>query len=503
MTTVRHAIRATALVACVCALVAATLFTPLAFDANEILLDGIKLEAQLVDVTGDGVADLTLNQVYVPSHLVVYPGNGDGTFGAALPSYPLMFVWTVSLGDVNADGLADLIEVEGSGSGITVHLGQGDGTFVPAGHYATTTDPNEAILADLDNDGFLDLVIPAGEGITCCGLTTWLGNGDGTFHTPWSILAGAFPGGGLSSLRPIDSGDLDGDGLLDLVVTEYAGDMFQLKGRGDGTFDPPMTMNPTGPNYSGADLGDLDNDGDLDVVSRRQGGQLAAFLNDSHGGFSAPVLSSQGGIAKWHRPLGDFDLDGWLDVASYADAPFIASGRGDGTFSDPRPPDTPSGGMRWITGGDVDGGGLPDLAVVLDTPSRAIVLRNTGDGPVLPAVGLGFAGGAIPPRLVGVGDLSPGSTLELRLSCTAPGAGATLVIGTSSPLLPFKGGVLVPSPDLLVGGLPVGPEGELVLPLPWPPGIPTGRSVWMQFWLQDAGAPHGFSASNGVRATQR
>jgi hypothetical protein len=74
------------------------------------------------------------------------------------------------------------------------------------------------------------------------------------------------------------------------------------------------------------------------------------------------------------------------------------------------------------------------------------------------------------------------------------------VVGVSPLDAPFKGGVMVPSPDLLFvlttdffgassfGGL-------------WPAGVPSGFTTYFQWWIQDPGGPKGFAASNALAGT--
>lgn len=63
---------------------------------------------------------------------------------------------------------------------------------------------------------------------------------------------------------------------------------------------------------------------------------------------------------------------------------------------------------------------------------------------------------------------------------------------------PFKGGTLVPSPDLLVF-LPLNAGGDFTLPLVWPSGIPGGLSAYVHVWAADAGGPAGAVASNALQ----
>lgn len=118
----------------------------------------------------------------------------------------------------------------------------------------------------------------------------------------------------------------------------------------------------------------------------------------------------------------------------------------------------------------------------------------------------GYFGGAIigsngTPTLVGAGELVGGTPLTLTLTRAKPQALATLVLGLSVLNVPFKGGNLVPSPYLLVFGLPVGSDGKLVLSSVWPSGLPSGFSFYTQYWVPDPAGPAGLAASNGLSGT--
>jgi hypothetical protein len=82
-----------------------------------------------------------------------------------------------------------------------------------------------------------------------------------------------------------------------------------------------------------------------------------------------------------------------------------------------------------------------------------------------------------------------------------PPSGTTIAIAGLSVIdLPFKGGTLVPAPDLLVVGLPV-VLGRCSLDFTFPPAVPSGTVAAIQFWTADPGAPLGLSASNGLELT--
>jgi hypothetical protein len=105
------------------------------------------------------------------------------------------------------------------------------------------------------------------------------------------------------------------------------------------------------------------------------------------------------------------------------------------------------------------------------------------------------------PTLFGLGSLEVGTQVSLDLAGALPGSTTTMVIGISELGVPFKGGVMHPSPDVLVFGLPVDGNGELSLAGTFPSGLPSGVPLYFQFWTSDVGAPEGFSASNALEAT--
>jgi hypothetical protein len=118
--------------------------------------------------------------------------------------------------------------------------------------------------------------------------------------------------------------------------------------------------------------------------------------------------------------------------------------------------------------------------------------------------GWSFRGGSVGgdagrPVLTGEGELDGGDSVTLALEECASSAPVVIVIGLSALHLHFKGGVLVPQPDLLLGGLVTSAEGTLDLSATWPT-LPSGTSIYIQDWIVDASAPAGLAASNGVRA---
>jgi Thrombospondin C-terminal region len=127
---------------------------------------------------------------------------------------------------------------------------------------------------------------------------------------------------------------------------------------------------------------------------------------------------------------------------------------------------------------------------------------NLADIRITPApwfnLGHGKAGLSGLPQLSGSGPMSDNSLNQITLVHAAPSSPATLVFGLSAINAPFKGGMLVPQPLLLV---PLGTNalGAVSLPFTWPAGVPAGLSAYFQYWIQDGSATFGYSSSNGLK----
>lgn len=113
-------------------------------------------------------------------------------------------------------------------------------------------------------------------------------------------------------------------------------------------------------------------------------------------------------------------------------------------------------------------------------------------------LGLGLAGLNGTPVLGLSGGACPGEAIALSLTNARSNAATIFVLGASRIDLPALGGTLVPSPDVLLYGLSTDAAGEMAFAGSLDPTL-VPAVVYLQFWVQDAAAPAGYAASNGVK----
>jgi len=191
----------------------------------------------LGDFNNDGKLDLAATNVN-DNTISVLLGNGDGTFlqaAYASGAFPI----ALASGDFNRDGNLDLVAGNAGAATISVYFGNGDGTFLPQQTYAVGNGPQSIAVADFDGDGWLDLAVVDRNDRN---VTILLGQTDGTFLVDLNVCEDpqTFPIGEAGQV--IVAADFNGDGALDLAVTDAQGSQVDvLLGTGDGTFQGQVT----------------------------------------------------------------------------------------------------------------------------------------------------------------------------------------------------------------------------------------------------------------------
>ena len=341
------------------------------------------------DLNGDGFDDIVMHSLFpnadngVPFEHLVFLNDGDGTFTDHSDASGLRNVQAgyFAFGDVDDDGDQDVFAgldldgYDGHTSAILLNDGAGhftrvEGSGVEDAPYFVTAN---ALFADFDADGHLDLFV--GNGSTFAGAADffYLGNGDGTFTPAFERLPGPpnQPSNGSTAC------DYDDDGDLDIFVSTYGVSVMQGRNHlweNDGTghftevaeargFAALATGNyflsttgfgteaqtegaVVGSNGFGIDCADVDGDGDLDVFlttishpvdsdfSRKWSDPSQLLLNQGpEGGYAFVNAYLERGLPFNEGDVDggttDIDNDGRLDLSVSRDRKYEGAYSGD------------------------------------------------------------------------------------------------------------------------------------------------------------------------------
>jgi hypothetical protein len=337
----------------------------------------------------------------------------------------------VSIGDVNGDGHADLVLAKGRHWPLVdrVLIGDGRGGFPTTYDLGTASDRSySGQLADLDDDGDLDVVISNDRPDP---KLVYLNDGTGRFQP------GSTYGQAEWSTRNATVADLNGDGLPDIVVANRTGGrpggnyicFNRGQGRFDGTCEPFSTESATT-----ITAADVTGDGLLDlVVPHRDGGQSQVYVNDGHGKFPSSARMPFGPAHANIRMSAAADLngDGRQDLVTIDEKTGVAVyyGEAGARLSAAVPIGLGNTSPYALALGDLDGNGTTDL-VVGYVEARPAVFFNDGSGrrftPVLFGDDRGTAYG------FAIGDLDADGRLDIA------------VARSQAPNVAYFGGVVPP-----------------------------------------------------------
>jgi hypothetical protein len=236
--------------------------------------------------------------------------------------------------------------------------------------------PTGVVAGDFNGDGKMDLAVVStcGSSTQCFpqaapqgpgSVTILLGNGDGTF----SVSSAQLTTGNIP--YAIATADLNGDGILDLVVANSSSNTLSIfMGNGDGTFTPTTASPATGNGPTALVVSDFNNDGFLDIaVTNGTDNTVSILLNQNCPSVTAAACTfttaTSGAVSVGGDPVaiavGDLNADGFLDLVvanSAGNNVSVLLGNGTGAFAVVQ---TAQGAPNFSTGNAPDGVVLGDF----------------------------------------------------------------------------------------------------------------------------------------------
>lgn len=231
-------------------------------------------------------------------------------------------------------------------------------TFIDEGEGASGI--TGIVSADLDNDGFLDLITSNGYNQ---GRVTWYHNDQGSLENAAPVIIDL----NASFVEGVAVGDLDQDGWIDVVaITRYEGELIWYR-NSSGEIIERLVLDSGMVLLNAVAIGDVDGNGSPDLVVIGQH-SIDLFRNDGTGQFTKEAIlttsSSPLPLECMDLVLADMDGDGDLDaVTAETIGPVIYMNDGVGLFT-PELVDPQPAIQQQIDVDDVDGDGDPDIVVV-------------------------------------------------------------------------------------------------------------------------------------------
>jgi hypothetical protein len=359
------------------------------FGSSESLGEQPSRDLAVGDVTGDGLAD-AVSVIQDGLAVEVRAGQAGGAFATPITLTPPNVPTAVKLSDMNGDGIADLLVSLETDSWALYFGGaalQPAPILVGAGGHAYHIE-----TGDWNRDGKRDVALTTAPDHR---LTILDGDGAGGFSNRRDIQLTAPPGF-------LTTGDWDGDGIADLAMTIGAAGIAVLWGDGVGFIPGPNL--PAFEGATGCASGDLDGDGRVELVVIEEGshGGIQIFQKGPHGRIviykwttrdATPTRTVYAGGARPGSPsIADVTGDGRPDLVIAlvgAGGIGVLPGLPGGAF-DARQ-DYGTGASPFISAvADVNGDGRLDVLAANLSTRTLTILRNLGAGSPPPLAARAF-----------------------------------------------------------------------------------------------------------------
>ncbi|MFA5076206.1 MAG: FG-GAP-like repeat-containing protein [Patescibacteria group bacterium] len=270
----------------------------------------IEDQVEVGDLNNDGYLDLVASCSDGGLYVISNNADGNGTFGSPTSLNDDDYIQGLALGDMNDDGWLDVVVgCSDDGASPQNHIYINNSTALDDDFIETnalgTGNTQDILLADLDGDGDLDVVVNDSNAVY-----TYLGKNDGTF-SPASLIHTVL------SAATIAAADYTGDESIDLLIGDNNNFYFYSNYKGLGLassftlLDASLTLGF--PVTSQAYFADFNQDGDVDVLTTSPGIISTTRLSFNLSNVVDYEQGGLGGDTNYDITIADFNDDGWQD----------------------------------------------------------------------------------------------------------------------------------------------------------------------------------------------
>ena len=259
--------------------------------------------AEIADLDSDGDLDIvTANDMALGR---IFLNDGAGRFAVHAEFGEVSSVRSLTTADIDRDTDMDLL-ITCRGKPNRIYLNDGKARFLAGPVFGTADDSTiNVAVADIDNDGHLDLVLANRDR-----QPNEILFGDGNLEFGRRLQFGD----GKDSTRAVVVADMNGDGKLDWVIANIQQANRLFIGDGTGGVTESIPLGESQKTYSMA-VADMDNDGDMDVIAGNVADQNCVYLNDGRAGSFREVAFGDANGSTYGLAVGDLDGDGLADIA--------------------------------------------------------------------------------------------------------------------------------------------------------------------------------------------
>jgi hypothetical protein len=370
------------------------------------------------DVNNDGKIDVIVAYLN-DDHIGLLFGSDNGTLGmvkfyqTGANSSPR---WAV-LADVDNDLQLDIIVLNSGTGNVGVLCGFGNGTFSSIQTYSTGSNsfPLKIAIRDLNSDNYLDIVVTL---VNADHIGVLFGDGNGSFLPMESYWTDD-----TSSADSITIADLNDDDQLDILVGYSITDRIGiLSGEPEKTFIPQrILLHTAGSLPRSVAVADFNGDSQLDIAVAMSGtNSIGILLGNGAGKFNpGPVLSTGNGSIPSFIIASDLNNDTYADIIvthSGTNKVGVFLGFGNGTFVTMITFSTGTGSQPVsIAAGDFNGDSVPDIIVANSGTNEAVILLGNRTGMFNKYTSFAMGYNARPASVV-VGDFNNDGSFDIAVA---------------------------------------------------------------------------------------